>query len=140
MNRLKFTGAVKLSPLDKVEIYFNDIIIGNGEIRILEGCKSISMRWKESVEFADRKVSTGEWNSYVIPALTGSKVIFSDGEYHTKENGNGKDYVKCPNCGNEEEDLGNDFLMDSFTYTGTEDNTVHYMCNECLTEVEHKID
>ena len=59
-----------------VTIYFNDIDIDSKPYRVFEGCPSVTIAFRDSIEYADKRISTGEWSQYVIPELTGAEVIF----------------------------------------------------------------
>jgi hypothetical protein len=136
-NQRQLGGKLGLAPTDKVTIYYDLINLETTPYQIFAGCPSEQMKWREAVEFADKKISSGEWKSYVIPALTGTECIFleEDAEILQEEEEN---LIVCE-CGNQEEYKGNDMLTDEFTYMGTNSVVMYFMCNHCMKDVEFKI-
>lgn len=68
----------------KVTIYFNDVDINSKPYRVFEGCQSVVLSWKEATEYAEKKISEGEWSQYLIPALTSVETII-EGESDLSE-------------------------------------------------------
>ena len=64
-----------MSRNHKVTIYFNNIDIENKPYRVFEGCPSVTIAFKDAIEYAEKKIDSGEWSQYLIPELTGAETI-----------------------------------------------------------------
>lgn len=60
----------------KVTIYYNEVDIANKPYRVEFGCPSVTISWREATEYAEKKITDGEWSQYLIPELTGVETIF----------------------------------------------------------------
>lgn len=85
----------KLGKNQKVTVYYNDITLGDKTTghTIHMGCPSVRIPWRQAVEYADKKISTGEWSQYIIPDLNSIKCYFA-GEDDYEED---KKMITCPN-------------------------------------------
>lgn len=133
----KIGGQTGLGQHEQVTIYYDLVNVEQKPYRIFAGCPSVKMKWREAVEYADKKISSGEWKSYVIPALTGAECIFSEEEVEIGEEEKEKRYIECP-CGNAEEEQENDSMLDQFLYSGADEFFTYYVCGECMNEVKHE--
>lgn len=60
----------------QVTIYYNDVFVSDKPFQVYPNCPSVKVDISKAVDFAEQKLSTGEWHSYLIPELADSEVIF----------------------------------------------------------------
>jgi hypothetical protein len=129
-------GALGLRSNEKVKVYYNKVTLGNRETGHIVhlGCPSIELPWRQATEYAEKKMDSKEWTVYLIPALNSLKTTIEEEEEAEEEIRT----IKC-SCGNEEEEQGNDELLDQFLFAGKDEFYTYYLCNECMEEVKSKI-
>lgn len=62
-----------------VTIYYNDVDLRKEPYIIHPNCPTLNLPVKsveEATEFAEKKVSSGEWKGYLIPDLTTKEFIY----------------------------------------------------------------
>tara|TARA_R110001606_G_scaffold203594_3_gene351689 strand:- start:1668 stop:2063 length:396 start_codon:yes stop_codon:yes gene_type:complete len=125
----------KLGSNQKVEIFYNQVDISKKVYKVLANCPSVKVPWRQAVEYADKKISDKEWTEYLIPELTGAKVIFeeesiTEGEIMRK--------IICT-CGNEEEmdiDIPRDHSREFIHSMNDGEGEAFYICTQCHNEVK----
>ncbi len=123
-------GNFNLGTNERVKIYYNDLLIGDKEHIIYPNCPFLELPWRQSVEYAEKKISSKEWSAYIIPALSGTKVTFGEEEYQPHE----ENLLKCP-CGNNEEIEGGPEELTKFYHSGGS----HFICAECHKEIDYQV-
>jgi len=127
----------KLERNQKVTIYYDRITLGgreNGHI-IHSGCPSVKVPWKESIEYAEKKIDSKAWSVYIIPELNSLTCHFPDeegAEYETE-------FIKCPNKCSEEEFSDDDYEgtgMFTPIFLNGRLSRPEYICNICGADAE----
>ncbi len=111
----------------KVTVYYNDIDISEKPYRIHAGCPSVELPWREATETAEKKIDSEEWSQYLIPTLTGAKVI---NEGQSDDSGEKVSQIECEACGNKEEVISGPEELDNFFHTGGN----NFICSVCYQE------
>ena len=83
-------------------------------------------------EYAEKKVSSGEWETFTIPSLLNKEIIESEEEMRV---------IEC-RCGNTEEMNPEEERCNANQFehsSNTEDGEAFYICYECHSEVKSEI-
>lgn len=124
-----------LGSNQKVAIYYNQVDISGKIYKVFPDCPKVEVPWRQATEYAEKKVSDKEWSQYLIPELTGAKVIFEG------ESINGGEIVRkivCT-CGNEEEmdiDTRRDESKEFIHSLNDGEGEAYYICVQCHNEVK----
>ena len=65
-----------------ISVYYNDIFISApyGEpYEVYNGCNYVLIDINEAEDYANKKIESGEWQAYLIPALTNREIIYHTG-------------------------------------------------------------
>lgn len=123
-------GVMNLSPNEKVTVYYNNITIAGRESGhiVHVGCPYEKLPWREATEYAEKKIDSGEWSEYLIPALNSIKTTFEDqDDLNTEE-----DLSIVCKCGNTEKMEGGPEELTKFYWEVKN----YFICGECHSEVQ----
>jgi len=59
-----------------VTIYYNDVFVWEKPYQVYPNCPNVSVDVEKAREFAQAKLDSGEWHSYLIPELADHQVEF----------------------------------------------------------------
>lgn len=52
-----------------LRIYYNDVQVVESPFEVLNGCKYVDIDESFAESFAEDKIESGEWDSYLIPSI-----------------------------------------------------------------------
>lgn len=59
-----------------VTIYYNDVFVAQPPYLVYPNCPSVVVDIEKAEDFAEQKLNSGEWFSYLIPELSKEEVTF----------------------------------------------------------------
>jgi hypothetical protein len=59
-----------------VTIYYNDVFVSEKPFKVYPNCPNVSVDVEKAREFAQAKLDSGEWHSFLIPELTDHPIEF----------------------------------------------------------------
>jgi hypothetical protein len=59
-----------------VTIYYNDVFVTQPPYLVYPNCPSVVVDIERAEDFAEQKLNSGEWSSYLIPELSKEEVTF----------------------------------------------------------------
>jgi len=130
MVQQKQIAMQNLGTNEKVTIYYNKVTIGDrssGHI-VHIGCQSVDVPWRQATEYAEMKISSKEWDKYLIPALNSLETTYEDQAPQDEEK---VSYIECK-CGNKEEVTGGPEELNEFIW----ETANYYVCTQCHNEVQ----